>query len=528
MSRVKWKVSFLFTLITLSIFFSLLLSGDRFVENGGNTTSITAVAGVSGENQIVNLINRLENGDRETRLNAAAELGRLGEPAAKALIEKIETGKNETGENEIDKIEIGNSSSGEVKNYMLLALLETGDARAEDILSERFGEKEASSTNAAEGSVGKQKQGEVPEDILQAIETKDRAMRESLARSLNSEYRNATDVLEEALTAQEQNATLYTSFALSRLDPGETGDETEKLLKALKSGNGNVRVAAVMALGQKGEKAAVEPILAILIRDYPLARHSAAMALGEIGDESAVETMMTEMKTSDKDYIRSSIAIALGKIGSEESVPYLIERLRDARATVRSNAALTLGRMGNESAVEPLIEVLESGKDMEGRRKDTVNTNADVRKSVVLALGGIGGTEATKALTGVLNDNEETLEVRIAAASALGNIGSSEAVSTLKTVYDNQSINIRLRNGALLALGKTRNKEAAGVFIGKLGDRDFGASAREALIDMGEPAVEPLIENLKTEDKRIKDETALILIEIGDPRAVKPLIEAYQ
>ena len=45
---------------------------------------------------------------------------------------------------------------------------------------------------------------------------------------------------------------------------------------------------------------------------------------------------------------------------------------------------------------------------------------------------------------------------------------------------------------------------------------------------MGEKAVDPLIGNLKTENKRIKDETALLLIEIGDQRAVEPLVEAYQ
>ncbi len=89
-------------------------------------------------------------------------------------------------------------------------------------------------------------------------------------------------------------------------------------------------------------------------------------------------------------------------------------------------------------------------------------------------------------------------------------------------------MNMNVRNGALIALGKTENQEAAEFFIEKIGDKDFGVSAREALINMGETAVEPLIENLKTEDQKIKDETALILIEIGDPRAVEPLIEAYQ
>ena len=89
-------------------------------------------------------------------------------------------------------------------------------------------------------------------------------------------------------------------------------------------------------------------------------------------------------------------------------------------------------------------------------------------------------------------------------------------------------MDVNIRKEAFLALGKTKNQEAAGILVAKLGDKEFGDSSREALIDMGEMAVDPLIGNLKTTDKKMKDETALILIEIGDPRAVKPLIEAYQ
>lgn len=512
MSQLKWKISLLFSLIILSIFFSLILSGDKFMESDRNATNTTEITGVSGGNQITNLINRLETGDSETRFNAAIELGNLGKPAAKALIEQIEA---------------GNTNSEEIKSYMLLALLVTGDERAEEILSGNLGEKEASNMNATEGTAGSHDQGEVPEDIMQAIEAKDKAMRESLARSLNSEYDNETDILEEALKAEEQNSTLYTSFVFSKIGPADPESENEALIESLKSENGNVRVAAAMALGQKKETAATDLLLKMLTQDYPLARYSAAMALGELGDENAVYTLMAELKNSDTDYIRSSTAVALGKIGAEEAVPYLIDRLRDTKASVRSNAALTLGKIGNESAVEPLIEVLESGKEHEGR-KDTLNANVDVRKSVVLALGGIGGARAAESLTGVLNDNKETLEVRKAAASALGNIGSPEAVNALNAILDDQSMDMNLRNSALLALGKTGNQEAAGVFVEKLGDEDFGVSAREALIEMGEPAVEPLIENLETNDQKIKDETALILIEIGDPRAVEPLIEAYQ
>jgi HEAT repeat protein len=360
-----------------------------------------------------------------------------------------------------------------------------------------------------------------------AIQAKDKAMRESLARSMTSEYGNDTDLLEEALKAEEQNSTLYTSFVLSNFE-FESENETEILLQALKSEKGYVRVSAAMALGQKKEKAATDPLLKMLAQDYPLAGHSAVMALGEMGDERAVNTLMNELKNNGKDYIRSSTAIALGKLEAEEAVPYLIERLRDTRASVRSNSALVLGKMGDETAVEPLKNILESGKDSEGRRKDSLNTGVDVRKSTVLALGGIGGTESTQTLIGVINDEGEIPDVRVAATIALGNIGSPEAVNVLKKTYENQNMNMNVRNGALIALGKTENQEAAEFFIKKIGDKDFGVSAREALINMGETAVEPLIENLKTEDQKIKDETALILIEIGDPRAVEPLIEAYK
>jgi HEAT repeat protein len=513
MSQVKWKISLLFSLIILSIFLSLILSGDKFAESSRNATNTTGITGVSGGDQITNLINVLETGDSETKLNAAIELGKLGRPAARTIVEKIDE---------------ESSSSEEIKSYMLLALLKTGDGSAEDILSGNLGEKEVSNTTAAGDTTGEQNQKEVPEDLMQAIKAKDKGMRESLARSLNGEYGNETDLLEEALKAEEQNSTLYTSFVVSNFEPENSGNENEMLLEALESENGYVRVAAAMALGQKKETAATDRLLKMLTQDYPLAGYSAAMALGELGDQKAVYTLMMQLKNSDTDYIRSSTAVALGKLGAKEAVPYLTDRLGDTKASVRSNAALIIGEMGNESAIGPLIEVLESGKEAEGRRKDSLNANADVRKSTVLALGGIGGTEAARALTGVLNDNGETIEVRMAAASALGNIGSPEAVNALNIILDNQSADMNLRNSALLALGKTQNQEAAGVFIEKLGDKDFEASAREALIKMGDTAVEPLIENLKTDDQKIKDETALILIEIGDPRAVKPLIEAYQ
>ena len=42
-----------------------------------------------------------------------------------------------------------------------------------------------------------------------------------------------------------------------------------------------------------------------------------------------------------------------------------------------------------------------------------------------------------------------------------------------------------LRKRAFLALGNTGNQEAAGYFVEKLGDREYGATAREGLKENG-------------------------------------------
>jgi HEAT repeat protein len=513
MSDVRWKVSLLFAIITLSIFFSILSSSDRVTVGSGNQTYSQTKGNASNVVNISDLIYKLETGDNDTRFDAASKLGKVGKPAASALIEKIET----------------NSSSSERTNnsYMLLALLETGDSRAEKILSENLGKNVAPNNTTARSKVEEQTGREVSEDTLLAMETKDKDLRKRLSDSIDREYGNKTDALENALKSEEQNSSIYTPIALSEFGPQEPGTETEKLLKALKSQNGYTRIASMMDLGERKEQAAVDPLTNIILRDYPLAKNSAIIALGEIGDERALEILLKQMQ-SDSEYTRSITVVAVGKIGTERSLPHIIAKLRDSSAGVRSNAALALGKIGNETAVEPLITILESGKISQGKAKDNINAVADVRKSVILALGEIGGARATEALIGVLTDKEEKRDVRIVATSALGETKDPRAMETLKKALDDKNIDKEIKKKALLVLSKTKNQEVAGIFVGKLGDKEFGASAREALMDIGETAVDPLIENLKTKDKKIKNETALVLIEIGDPKAIKPLILAYQ
>ncbi len=75
--------------LSLFLYFSsLLINSDRFMEFRENETYMQIGAGVTGEDLVINLTNRLEAGNHETRLGAADKLGKLGELAANNLVEK--------------------------------------------------------------------------------------------------------------------------------------------------------------------------------------------------------------------------------------------------------------------------------------------------------------------------------------------------------------------------------------------------------------------------------------------------------
>lgn len=52
------------------------------------------------------------------------------------------------------------------------------------------------------------------------------------------------------------------------------------------------------------------------------------------------------------------------------------------------------------------------------------------------------------------------------------------------------------------------------------------ADAAKTLVEIGDPAVEPLIEALRNEDYDIRENAVLVLGKIGNETAIDPLIEA--
>ncbi len=150
-----------------------------------------------------------------------------------------------------------------------------------------------------------------------------------------------------------------------------------------------------------------------------------------------------------------------------------------------------------------------------------------VRSSAAESLGKIGYVGAVGPLTKAMEDR--VFVVRTTATQALGKIGKPAVESLIEGLKSGDE-NVRMY--AAKALGEIRDIRAVGPLIEalRLKTRLGGVegSAAEALAKIGEPAVEPLIAVLKDSDDNVRTWAIISLGDIGDTRAVEPLIHALK
>jgi HEAT repeat protein len=140
---------------------------------------------------------------------------------------------------------------------------------------------------------------------------------------------------------------------------------------------------------------------------------------------------------------------------------------------------------------------------------------------VILGLGkpDIKKMEKEKDIKGLIRamgyDNDES--IRKEAAFALGKITDSQS-----PIYTIDNENTRLNDAA----NEPLSSSAVEKHINSLKDKNWSVrtNAAKSLVEIGEPAVIDLIDSLKDEDWQVRWHTAEILGEIGDVSGVEPLI----
>jgi len=227
-----------------------------------------------------------------------------------------------------------------------------------------------------------------------------------------------------------------------------------------------------------------------------------------------IEGLVKALKNRDED-VRRLAAAALGNIGDARAVEYLIEALRNEEWSTQNTVANSLEKIG-EPSVGPIIEALK-------------DDNEDARGLFALVLGRIGGAQAIIPLADMLRDKNKI--VRAEAVIALGSIKDTRIIEALPKALEDKDTYVR--NRAVTVWGNiTKSERAIGPLIKVLTNDHVIGSIRkravDALVEIGKPAVEPLLQVLRDESDYAKCYAALALSRIRDSRAVGPLIQALK
>lgn len=394
--------------------------------------------------------------------------------------------------------------------------------------------------------------------LMKALQyQKDENIRKDAAIALSS-FKD-TNVVQSLLNALEDPSYWVRLTVISSL--GVIGDPRtiEPLEAALKNNlSKDFRAEVVKIMGVIGGENAVETLIEMLKDQERVVHLNAYDALIQIGP-MAIEQLISVFTDQDP-AVRELVVGVIGRIGDKLGLDLLITALGDKSPDVRVAAVKALGSLSDSSVIKPLIKAL--GDEM-----------PDVRRSAVRYLGEIGDPQAVIPLIDHLKDEAIFTEVALSlnrlgweprqdeigawyfAASkrwgqcvSLGSLAVPPLIACLKyssTYLSDRSSDLAVRRAAAKALGQIGDKLAVPVLIEALNDNNlslpnnFNAMGQEgdestwrydiAVVEtlgiLGDDRAVPIIiQKLESEDKKIFPAAVQALVNIGDGRAIVPII----
>ena len=269
-----------------------------------------------------------------------------------------------------------------------------------------------------------------------------------------------------------------------------------------------------MALGEwtkliKIGAPAVEPLIAVLQDHNSFPLHCEIIkALGAIKDKRAVEPLLYVLRDKKLNF-RGEAVKALGQIGDKTAVKPLISMLwNEDDITFRCEIIKALGSTKDRRAIEPLIDVLQQES-----QKSRLDTNMNIIMEVVIALGKIKDERAITHLVSLYNVYTDYLNKKI--QNALFTINTEFSNFYLAILNSDENRLSEIDNGFDLAVEALYHK-----------NNWVRRQAIWALMVLRDyRAVEQIKKELNDNDLIVAGYAIYALGEIGDDRAITPLIE---
>jgi HEAT repeat protein len=301
--------------------------------------------------------------------------------------------------------------------------------------------------------------------------------------------------LVELLRDRSPNLRMHAALVLGHLNRSGAGPA---LVRALQDEDANVRFHAIEALGQLRAADAAAPLARIASSGDFFLAFPAIDALGRIGDPAALPALLDLLAD---DMLRPAAVDALGALAHAGAVGPLVQRLNagEADATAVANALERIHERapaGDEGRLR-VIEACRESIDAAGLahlNQALAGCEAPLRPLVVVL--GWTGLPALPALAAALGDPRAEPGAQVAIANAIGAVGKPAVESILE----------RMRSGERDA------RVAAAALLGRLGDR----RAVPALIDM-----------LCAADEGLVTAAAGALAALQDAAAVQPLLPLF-
>lgn len=263
-------------------------------------------------------------------------------------------------------------------------------------------------------------------------------------------------------------------------------------------------------------------------------------------DKCAVSYQLKQSDEKRKSCENAVKVVAQQKV--KEALPALIAILGTAESAStedkhRQEAAKALAKIGDASAVEPLIKAIDYQAGTSGDPRDK-NANLS-NEEVASALGALKDKRAVQPLIELAEKSRHNY-AQLKAIRALGEIGDASAVDALGKIaleHENKFI----RKNAVESLGNIGDPKGTDALIQMMFVEFQGVSfykeASFSLFQIGPPVADALLATMdgkneavnkyfeKTgglKDTAIKAKCGFVLGDLRDPRAVKPLLQAFE
>jgi HEAT repeat protein/cytochrome c-type biogenesis protein CcmH/NrfG len=239
---------------------------------------------------------------------------------------------------------------------------------------------------------------------------------------------------------------------------------------------------------------------------------------------------LVERVKHGSDEVRQAARAELTRIGGHGLQP-LLEALRDEKETSQQRVAVAvLGHLGNKGAAAPLVHMarVEPVKDV--RRLGTLQENIDreVRVDALVAAGRLGDPAVLGDVLPLMDQKE--IAMREAATFALGRSADKRAVAPLIKALDDSRPSVQVL--ACFGLAQIDDPRIAPAVTRTVADARKHDGVRAACsyaigvrrLAPGVPVLLGALADNRGEAQRL---AAWALGQIGDPRALGPLLRAY-